>query len=267
MELFRALIYQGWGPFFSFVFGALWGSFFNVCILRMPADQSIVAERSRCPQCLKALRWYMNVPILSFVFLKGKCAYCSKRISWQYPLIEILSGFLFIWLFHRYSWGLHFLGYGLFCSSLLVLSVIDLYHQIIPDEISLSGIVLGFLASFVLKDITWVESLLGILAGGGVFYAVAFGYEKFSGREGLGGGDIKLLAMIGAWLGLHSILLVIVISSFLGAVIGVALMAFQRKNFRMAIPFGPFLAFGAFVYLFWGPKLQLLLMPHYGHIE
>lgn len=263
-ELMGALVFQGLGPWISFAFGAIWGSFFNVCILRIPADQSVVTERSRCPQCLQSLRWYMNIPILSFLFLRAKCAYCAKPISWQYPIVELLSGLLFVWLFYRYSWSVRFVGYGIFCSLLLIISVIDLYHQIIPDELSLSGLVIGFVACFALKDITWIDSLLGILAGGGIFFAVAYGYEKFSGREGLGGGDIKLLAMIGAWLGVHSILLTIVLSSFLGAVVGVSLMLFKGKNFRMAIPFGPFLAVGALIYLFWGPQLQILLLPTHG---
>ncbi len=263
-ELLQALVYQGWGAPLSFALGTLWGSFFNVCILRIPADQSIVTDSSRCPKCLRGLRWYMNIPILSYAWLRGKCAYCEEKISIQYPIVEAISGCMFLWLFHRFGWNGQFLAYGLFCSLLLVISVIDLYHQIIPDELSLSGLVLGLLVSVALKDIRWLDSVLGVVAGGGIFLAVAYGYEKVSGREGLGGGDIKLLAMIGAWLGLHSILLVIVVSSFLGALVGVTLMFFQRKNFKMAIPFGPFLAVGAFVYLFWGHELQLLLIPNYG---
>ena len=251
------------GAMISFGFGLLWGSFFNVCILRIPADQSVVFDHSRCPNCLTALKWYMNIPVLSYLFLRAKCATCKTRISIQYPLVELLSGVLFVWLFFNFGWSLRFLLYGVFCAALLVISVIDLYHQIIPDELSLPGIVLGFMAALILPDVTWQESLLGIVCGGGIFLLVAYGYEKIAGREGLGGGDVKLLAMIGAWLGYQSILIVVIISSFLGAAIGITLMMIKGKDFKMAIPFGPFLAVAAFLYLFWGDIFRAVLFPNF----
>lgn len=241
--------------------GLIWGSFFNVCIVRLPADESIAIDRSRCPKCRSLIPWYLNIPVLSYLWLRGKCRGCRASISIQYPLVEIGTALLFVWLYSRFGLTFRFLAYTVFASLLVIISVIDLYHQIIPDELSLPGLCLGFVASLFIHDISWWHSLLGILAGGGVFWMIAAGYEKFSGREGLGGGDIKLLGMIGAWLGVQSILLVIVISSALGSIIGLSLMAIQRKNFKSAIPFGPFLAGAALIYLFWGARLQTLLFP------
>lgn len=261
IDLIRILGHSPMGTVLSFLWGTIWGSFFNVCILRIPVQQSLTVESSRCPSCLELLQWYHNIPILSYALLRGKCAYCSAQISIQYPLVELVSGILFTWLFHQYGWDLRFLLYGTLCSLLLVISVIDFYHQIIPDELSLSGMVMGVLVTFLLKEVSWVQSLLGILLGGGAFLAVAFVYERLAGREGLGGGDVKLLAMIGAWLGYQSILPVIVISSFLGALIGITLMLIKGRDFKMAIPFGPFLAFAAFCYLFWGIEIKRLLFP------
>lgn len=254
-EFLRQIGQSPIAPWLTFAYGLIVGSFLNVCILRIPADQSIVHGSSRCTSCLKPLKWFHNIPVVSWTLLRGKCAFCSARISVQYPLVELATGLLFLWLFHRYGWSMRFLAYAAFCSSLLAISVIDLHLQIIPDELSLSGIVLGFLASIVVKDVAWTDSLLGILLGGGMLLAIAFGYEKLAGREGLGGGDIKLLGMIGAWLGYESVLVVVVISSFLGVLVGLPLMAFQRKDFKMAIPFGPFLAVAALIYLGWGDIL------------
>lgn len=245
------------------VFGLIWGSFFNVCILRMPKDESVVKGRSHCPKCNDCFPWYLNIPVLSYLFLLGKCRKCKAHISIQYPLIELVSAVLFVWLFHTFGWSVRFLSYTVFCSALLVISVIDLYHQIIPDEISLPGIIVGFIFAVWVGDVVWWESLLGILLGGGSFLAIAVLYEKLAKREGLGGGDIKLLAMIGAWLGYQSILTVIVVSSGLGSVIGIACMALQKKDFKAAIPFGPFLAVGAIVYVFCGTYIQSLLFPNF----
>lgn len=249
------------GAFFSIVLGLIWGSFFNVCILRLPEEKSVVWERSHCRKCNKPLLWYHNIPVFSFLLLRGKCGFCKNSISIQYPLIELISGFLFYFLWTQYGWSWHWLFYTLFVSSLLVVTVIDLHHMIIPDEISLPGILIGLIACFFTGDISWWESLLGAALGGGIFLGIAFLYERFAKQEGLGGGDIKLLAMIGAWLGYRSILAVVVISSAAGSVIGLLVMAAKKKNAKTAIPFGPFLALGALIYLFWGPSIQHFLLP------
>lgn len=240
---------------FVAVLGLIWGSFFNVCIARIP-DRKSLMTRSACPKCATKIPWYCNIPVASFLYLRGRCLSCRERISVQYPLVELATAALYVWLFHVYGLSWQFLSYALFCSNLLVISVIDLYLQIIPDELSLSGIVVGFLMCFLTHDVAWWSSLLGIVLGGGIFLLVAVLYEKLAKREGLGGGDVKLLAMIGAWLGYQSILPTIIVSSALGSLIGVALIAFKGKDFKTAIPFGPFLALGAFIYLFWGHHFE-----------
>jgi leader peptidase (prepilin peptidase)/N-methyltransferase len=246
---------------FIAVLGLIWGSFFNVVIHRLPLDEPLAMARSKCPNCQAPIPWYLNVPILSYLLLRGKCRACKTPISIEYPVVEFSSAILFLLVFRKFGWSFDFFAYTLFSSSLLVVTVIDLHHQIIPDEISLPGIVLGFGASFFLHEVGWMESLLGIVAGGGTFWAVAFLYEKITKREGLGGGDIKLLAMIGAWLGIKCVFPVIMLSSALGSVVGLTLMAVQRKNFKAAIPFGPFLAASAALCLFFRVSIQNILFP------
>lgn len=245
-----------------FIFGLIWGSFFNVCIVRMPKDESVVWNRSHCPHCQTPIPWYLNIPLFSYLYLRGRCRSCRAKISIQYPLVELSSGLMFLALFQRYGWTLDFLFFAIFCSLLFVISIIDFHHQIIPDELSLSGIVLGSIASFVRGEPSWFDSGLGILLGGGSFLAISYIYEKIAKREGLGGGDVKLLAMIGAWLGYQSILIIIIISSALGSVVGIGAILFQKKDFRAAIPFGPFLALAAILYLIWGPELQQVAFPN-----
>jgi leader peptidase (prepilin peptidase) / N-methyltransferase len=241
--------------------GLIFGSFFNVCIHRIPQDESFAFSRSKCPKCQALIPGYLNIPIVSYVILRGKCRSCKGTISIQYPLVEATTGLLFLATFETFGWGFKFWAYSVFLSLLLIISVIDLHHQIIPDELSLPGIVVGVLVSLFAHDISWIESLVGLLAGGGIFWAIAFLYEKFTGREGLGGGDVKLLAMIGAWLGLKSIFPVILISSAVGSLVGIAFMLIKRKDFKAAIPFGPFLAISAGLYLFMAPQIQQLLFP------
>ncbi len=241
--------------FFSFIFGAVIGSFLNVCICRMPEDKSVVSPPSHCPRCAYQIRWYDNIPLLSYLLLGGRCRGCGSRISPQYPLVELLNALLSLALFYRFGPSLTFLALLVFCSALVVVTFIDIEHQIIPDEISLSGIPIGFLCSFFLPWHSWWSSLLGILLGGGSLLLVAYGYQRLTGKDGMGGGDIKLLAMIGAFLGWKSIPFVIFASSLVGSVIGVAMMALQKKDSKLAIPFGPYLAFGAVLYIFYGRQL------------
>jgi leader peptidase (prepilin peptidase) / N-methyltransferase len=240
---------------FSFVLGAVIGSFLNVCICRLPAGESIAYPASRCPHCQAAIRWYQNIPILSYLLLWGRCANCRCGISSRYPLVEALTGALFVLIF--LSFGVQWATpvYWLFAAALVVVTFIDLDHQIIPDVISLPGIPIGFLAVFGVPWISWSDSLLGILAGGGSLFLVAASYQLLTKKEGMGGGDIKLLAMIGAFLGWQAVLPVIFISSFIGSLVGVPLMLIKKADRRLAIPFGPFLALGALVYLLWGRML------------
>jgi len=240
---------------FVFTLGAIIGSFLNVCIYRIPAGESIVHPPSRCPACGSGIRWYQNVPVLSYMLLGGKCASCRTRISPRYPLVEALTGVLFVLVFYHFGFQGATLVYWLFAAALVTITFIDLDHQIIPDVISLPGIVVGFLCSFAVPWLSWTDSLLGILAGGGSLYLVAVGYELLTRKEGMGGGDIKLLAMIGAFLGWKAILPIVFISSFMGTLVGVPLMLIKKADGKLAIPFGPFLAAAALFYLLWGPAL------------
>nr|MBF0221325.1 prepilin peptidase [Desulfobulbaceae bacterium] len=227
------------------------GSFLNVVILRLPnAEESIVFPASHCPKCKKNIRWYDNLPVISFLALMGRCRYCREPISWQYPLVELLMGLVSGALFVTRGLGVEFLVYFVLCAALLAIIFIDLYHQIIPDLISLPGIVLGFAASFVLPGIGWQESALGLLLGGGVFYSIAAGYYLFTKRSGMGGGDIKLLAMIGAFLGWQALPFVIFCSALLGSVVGIGAMIQQGKGGKTVVPYGPFLAVASYLHIF-----------------
>jgi len=163
---------------FAFVFGAVAGSFLNVCIFRLPKAESVVTPPSHCPHCNYQIRWYDNIPVFSYLLLKGKCRGCKAAISIQYPLVELLNGFLTAALFFRFGLSATFAALFIFCSALVVITFIDLEHQIIPDEISLPGIILGFVFSFILPWQNWLNSLIGILLGGGSLLLVAWGYEN-----------------------------------------------------------------------------------------
>jgi leader peptidase (prepilin peptidase)/N-methyltransferase len=239
------------GYIFSFIFGTVVGSFLNVVILRLPDEkQSIVFPGSHCPKCGSELHWYENIPILSYLALAGKCRSCKTKISAQYPLVELCMGVLSLALYNKYGPSLPYLFYFLFLAALLVIIFIDIEHQIIPDVISLPGILIGFIASFFIPQVSWQQSGLGILIGGGILYAIAFAYYVITKRDGMGGGDIKLLAMIGAFLGWQSLLYIIFAASLAGSVIGIAAMIKQGKGGRTKIPFGPFLALSAMSFLF-----------------
>lgn len=232
-------------------FGAIVGSFLNVVILRIPASLSIVFPASRCPKCLAGIKWYDNIPILSFLVLRGKCRSCKTRISWQYPLVELLMAVLSYALLQRFFITLPYFIYFIFSAALLAIIFIDFHHQIIPDVISLPGIVLGFVCSFVNPYVTWQSSGVGLLIGGGSLYLLALGYYLVKKVEGMGGGDIKLLAMIGAFLGWQALPFVVFSSSLVGAVFGIGAMIKQKKGGQTVIPYGPFLSLGALVYLFY----------------
>ncbi|MDD2464996.1 MAG: prepilin peptidase [Desulfobulbus sp.] len=231
---------------FSLLFGAVVGSFLNVVILRLPEkDTSIVFPGSHCPQCNHPLSWWENIPLLSYLLLRGKCRNCKKRISWQYPLVEAAMAVFSLLLMQRFGVSIDFCAMFVFFAALLVIIFIDIHHQIIPDRLSLPGIAVGFFVSFFTEQVTWQQSGLGILIGGGILYLVAFGYYTLTKRDGMGGGDIKLLAMIGAFLGWQSLLYVVFASSLLGSIIGIIAMISQGRGGKTRIPFGPFLAFGA----------------------
>lgn len=246
---------------FIFVFGAAIGSFLNVCIFRLPEHHSLVKPSSQCSYCHHPVRFYDNIPLISYLILKGKCRDCGQKISWRYPLVEFITGVLALLLFGKFYLTLKFLVFFIFTAVLIVITFIDLDHQIIPDVLTLPGIPVFFLlAVFVVKEISWVEAVVGLIIGGGVLLAIAFAYELITKREGMGGGDIKLLAMIGGFLGWKSLIFILLFSSFLGAVVGVFAMVIKKQDMKYAIPFGPFLSMAAVAYLFWGDAFMRLLI-------
>ncbi len=241
--------------FAIFVFGTCIGSFLNVCIYRLPLSKSIVFPPSRCTQCERRLQTYDNIPILSYLILRGRCRYCATPVSVRYPVVEILTGLMALAAY--YKAGLTPAGIILFVflAALLVIIFIDIDHQIIPDVITLPGIILFFLAAVITHQLTWLESLGGIVAGGGSLYGVALFYKLLTKTDGMGGGDIKLLAMIGAWCGWQGVLITILLSSLTGTLVGMILMVVQQKNLKLAIPFGPFIALGTITYIFFGTEI------------
>lgn len=243
-----------------FLIGAAIGSFLNVCIRRIPAGESLVFPASHCPNCLNPIKYYDNIPIVSYLLLSGKCRNCGERISLQYPIVEALTALFALLLFWKFGLSFSFLFSFIFACFLIIITFIDLEHQIIPDVLTLPGIPLFFLAAVLGMRLPWLEAALGLLIGGGILYLIAFGYELFTKREGMGGGDIKLLAMLGAFLGWKSLIFILLVSSFIGALAGITAMLIQGKDMKYAVPFGPFLSLGALAYIFWGEAFMRILL-------
>lgn len=241
-----------------FLLGSVVGSFLNVCIYRMPRSMSIVAPASRCPNCNTPIRPYDNVPILSYIFLGGRCRVCKAGISIRYPLVEFLNAALYVSAFWRFGLEWNTLVYFVFCSALIVITFIDLDCQIIPDRITLPGIPIALLAgSFLMPDpflrsspLGFKASIIGFLIGGGLFYAIAV-----ISRGGMGGGDIKMMAMVGALTGWKSVLLTTFVGSLAGSIFGIFLMISKGKGRKTKVPFGPFLALGSLATLFFGQEI------------
>lgn len=238
-----------------FLFGLVYGSFANVVIYRMPLDQSVVKPRSRCPKCSKPIAWYDNVPVLSWLILMGKCRACGAAISIRYPLVELIMGGLFAAVFFRFGWSWTTLELIIFTFGLVTASSIDLDHMILPDEFTLSGIVLGLAGAWLNPERDFMPAVWGVLMGGGFLWAVAYVYFALRKQEGMGGGDIKLLAWIGAILGWQSIPFVILASSLVGSVVGLIIMWRSEAGLKASIPFGPYLAAAALLYIFGGQAI------------
>ncbi len=241
--------------FAAFLFGAVVGSFLNVCIYRLPQKESIILPASHCHACGTPIVWYDNIPLLSYLLLRGRCRFCGARFSFRYFLVELLTALLAVALVHRLGLGVPILVYFAFTAALIIVTFIDLDHRIIPDVISLPGVVVGILCSFFIPTVAPLSSLLGAGLGGGLLFLVAVTYQLVRGEEGMGMGDVKLLAMIGAFLGWRAIPIALLVASFTGSVVGVAAIAWQRAGSRYPIPFGPFLSFGALCYLFFGKEI------------
>jgi len=244
---------------FFFLLGCAIGSFLNVCIYRIPREKSIVKPPSACPGCEKPIRFYDNIPILSYILLKGKCRDCGTRISMRYPLVELLTGIFFLLLYRKFDITFELLVFMIFLSLLIAISVIDLDFQIIPDILSIGGLVFGFILAIIRPFFRYLDprfgildSLYGIALGGGLLFAIAWLYQLFTKREGMGGGDIKLLGMIGAFCGWKGVLFSLVSGSVVGTLVGIPLMLAKGSGIKYAIPFGPFLSLGALFYVFTG---------------
>ena len=236
------------------IVGLIVGSFLNVVIHRVPRKQSIVTPASRCPHCGEPLRWHENVPVLSFVTLRGRCRSCRQRISWRYPLIEISTALLFIAHYFVLDWGPLLAIRLMFTAAMVALFVIDLEHQLLPDVITLPGMVAGLAASLFLPP-GFVAAVIGVFIGGGFLWLVGEAYFRYAGEEGMGGGDVKMLAMIGAFLGWKLTLLTLVLSSLTGSIAGLAVLALRRGGLKSPLPFGTFLALSALVASIWGEQI------------
>jgi len=238
-----------------FILGLIIGSFSNVCIFRIPKKESIVFPSSHCTSCQHRIKAIDNIPVLSYIFLKGKCRNCGEKISIRYPTVELLTAVIYILIYSIYGWTIITLIYLILSSALIIISFIDLDEQIIPDEISLPGIILGFIISFFMPYITVYNSFFGILAGGGIIYIIAILGSAIFKKEAMGGGDVKLAAMIGAFLGWKLVILSLFVGFFMGAVAGLFLIGLKIKSKEDLIPFGPFIVLGSFIAMFWGNNI------------
>ena len=244
---------------FSFFFGAIFGSFNNVCIHRLPKGESIVFPPSRCPYCKTKIAFYDNIPLISWIILRAKCRHCGIFIPFRYFLVELLTGVASLMLFLKYDFSTLFFIYFAFVCSLIIISFIDFEHRIIPNSISIPGAILGLFFAFVFShssipwEVTLRESIVGLLIGGGALLVVGWGYSFLTGRDGIGFGDVKLLAMFGAFFGWKGAFFSILLGSTLGFTVSLPVIIAKRKNLKYPIPFGPFLAMGLVIY-FWFAK-------------
>lgn len=240
---------------FGFLFGLCVGSFLNVVIARLPAGRSVVHPGSACPHCRAAIAWYDNVPLMSYALLGARCRACRASISWRYPAIELLCGVLFALAYLCFGPSPRLVAALIFLAGLVAITWIDLDHQIIPDVLSLPGIALGLLLSLAPDGIGWKDALAGTIVGGGLFVLIIVGSALVIGQPGMGVGDVKFGAMIGAFLGWKLVLLTILLSVLIGGPLAAALLATGRKGRKDPVPFGPFLALGGMISLFWGDAL------------
>ena len=268
---------------FALVFGLVIGSFLNVVILRLPQGESIVAPRSRCPQCKQAIQWYDNVPVLSYLLLGGRCRNCKKKISARYPFIEAISGVVSLLLALKLGLTIEWAIFLLFSAALIALAFIDLDHRILPDPITLNGIWLGILASVYLAQpsplvsrlfrsfgveaanprvLAFTASILGAVVGGGLLWGVAEAYLRLRGIEGMGFGDVKMMAMVGAFLGAPLALLTIMLGSLIGSVVGLVFIRFANKTSQYELPFGTFLSFAGIIAVLYGEDMVRWYIEH-----
>ncbi len=258
------------------IFGLIIGSFLNVCIVRLPRGRSIANPPSHCPRCKERIKVYDNIPVISFLLLRGKCRACGEPISWRYPLVELMNGLFYVWIVREFWFGGETLLLMIFCSSLIVITFIDFDFQIIPDIITLPGIILGVsIAPFFMSAlseplpfhlgrlmphawphlVSFLNSVIGMLCGALPLLTMGWIWERLRHVEAMGGGDVKLMGMVGAFLGWKGAFLTIFLGSLVGSIVGVLLIIFKRHKMDRVIPFGPFLAAGAVVTAFYGPDI------------
>lgn len=235
--------------FFVFFVGASLGSFSNVCIYRIPLQLSIIQPGSYCPNCKTPLRVLDNIPILSYLFLRGKCRYCEQNIGLRYPAVELLTAIFFLMLYIKFDLPV-FIIYALLVTALIIITFIDIDYKIIPNVITFPGILIGLVSSYFFLPPTIINAFIGLLGGGGLLLFMALIYQG-----GMGGGDIKMVAMLGAFLGWQKVFLTIFIGSLIGSIIGITLILLKKQGRKSKIPFGPYLAMGAILSIFFGNDL------------
>jgi leader peptidase (prepilin peptidase)/N-methyltransferase len=238
-----------------FVLGLIIGSFSNVCIYRIPRNESVIYPASHCPKCRTTIKPVDNIPLLSYLLLKGRCRNCGSKISIQYPVVEFLTGLIYLIIYLIYGLSIQSLVYIILSSALIIITFIDLQEQIIPDIISLPGIVVGLILSFIVPYMSFINSALGALVGGGIILIIAWVGSIIFKKEAMGGGDVKLAAMIGTFLGWRYTIISLFLGFFLGALIGIILIITKIKKREDAIPFGPFIALGSIITLLCGEKI------------
>lgn len=248
-------MYYGVNDVLIFILGLIVGSFSNVCIYRIPRNESIIYPASHCPKCRSNISPKDNIPLLSYILLKGRCRNCKSKISIQYPIVELLTGLIYLIIYLVYGLSIQSLIYIILSSALIIIAFIDLNEQIVPDIISLPGIVIGFILSFLVPYISFINSALGVLVGGGIILVIGLVGSAFFKKEAMGGGDVKLAAMIGAFLGWRYIIISLFLGFFLGALAGIFLILSKIKSREDVIPFGPFIVLGSFITLLWGEKI------------
>jgi leader peptidase (prepilin peptidase)/N-methyltransferase len=248
-------MYYGIEIILIFSLGIIVGSFSNVCIYRIPRNESVIYPASHCPKCRTKIKPVDNIPLLSYILLKGRCRNCGSKISIQYPVVEFLTGLIYLIIYLIYGLSIQSLVYIILSSALIIIAFIDLKEQIIPDIISLPGIIIGLILSFIVPYISFINSALGALVGGGIILIIAWVGSIIFKKEAMGGGDVKLAAMIGAFLGWRYTIISLFLGFFLGALTGIILIMTKIKKREDAIPFGPFIALGSIITLLWGEKI------------
>jgi len=238
-----------------FVLGLIVGSFCNVCIYRIPRNESVIYPASHCPKCRTKIKPIDNIPLLSYILLKGRCHNCGSKISIQYPVVEFLTGLIYLIIYLIYGLSIQSLVYIVLSSALIIIAFIDLQEQMIPDIISLPGIVVGLILSFIVPYMSFINSVLGALVGGGIILIIAWVGSIAFKKEALGGGDVKLAAMIGAFLGWRYTIISLFWGFFIGALVGIILILSKIKSKEDMVPFGPFIVLGSIITLFWGEKI------------